>query len=507
MGFCEYIKVKRYLYSFWCWLCMTRVLILGFDGATWDLITPLIAQDMLPTFKNLMEESTWGYMESTVPPMTIPAWISMFSGLHPEQMCMFDLNKIVIKGEIVESRIFNSNDSKGNLIWDFLSRENLKSLILNIPGTFPPYPIEGHLIGLDYTPMENCTYPEELEKVLETEHDLTRMRENQKQLHEKEEIALGAIQEEERTILRILTSFSERFSYDAIFIRFGIPDHVSHQSIRDDEMKKCHILMDTMLRTVLDSIEYEYLFLVSDHGIRKEDTVFYVNRYLEKLGYSRPSFALRMFAYLKLLLDSIVGVQKTNQVFDKVLHFFMRGKSVFVQDRLEMGESAAFAFSAVPTHFCPFYVVDKTRKDEIIGALRKNKYIKDIQEVDCTEYGPSAILESCYPISVKPSLREVSAESRWVHDMRAIFLVHGKNIKKGCRLDCSIYDISPTVLHVLGLPIPDIMKGRVLTEILEETSEIRKRDPQYVPSTYYAPGVEEGKIKDTIKNLKIQGKI
>lgn len=59
---------------------MTKILVLGFDGATWDIITPLVAQNKLPTFKNLMEKSTWGYMESTVPPMTILAWISIFSG-------------------------------------------------------------------------------------------------------------------------------------------------------------------------------------------------------------------------------------------------------------------------------------------------------------------------------------------------------------------------------------------------------------------------------------------
>jgi predicted AlkP superfamily phosphohydrolase/phosphomutase len=486
---------------------MTKILVLGFDGATWDIITPLVAQGKLPTFKTLMEKSAWGYMESTIPPMTIPAWISMFSGLRPEQMCMFDLNKIVFKGKTMESRIFNSNDSKGKLIWDFLSRESLRSLILNIPATFPPYPVEGHLIGLDYTPMENCTYPEEIERVLEEEHSLIRIRKNQNLLHEREEIALEAVREEEKAILGMLTSFSRRFSYDIIFVRFGIPDHVSHQSIREEEMEKCHLLMDDMLKTVLDSVEYEYLFMVSDHGIKKEDTVFYVNRYLEKLNYSKPTFLFRILAYVKLFLDSTVGVQKADRLFRKFGQFYMIGKSVFVQDELDMGKNAAFAFSAIPTHFCPLYILDKTRKEEIIEALRKNEYIKNIQIVDCKEYGPFAILESCYPISVKPSLKEISAESRWVHDMKAIFLAYGKTIKEGLSLDCSIYDISPTLLHILGLPIPDTMKGRVLTEIFEENSEIRKRNPQYVPPLYYSPRIEEEKIRHSIKDLKMQGKV
>ncbi len=145
---------------------MPKVLIVGFDGATWDILTPLIQQGKLPTFRKLVEEGTSGYMESTVPPVTIPAWISMFSGLKPQQLGIFDFNRIVVEDGIMESRLFNSSDYKGRLMWDFLSRKGMKSLVLNVPGTYPPYPIEGHLIGFDYTPMEKCTYPGELEEIL-----------------------------------------------------------------------------------------------------------------------------------------------------------------------------------------------------------------------------------------------------------------------------------------------------------------------------------------------------
>lgn len=51
------------------------------------------------------------------------------------------------------------------------------------------------------------------------------------------------------------------------------------------------------------------------------------------------------------------------------------------------------------------------------------------------------------------------------------------------------------------------MKGRVLTEIFEENSEIGKRNPQYVSPEYYSPGIEEEKVRHSIKDLKIQGKV
>lgn len=72
-----------------------------------------------------------------------------------------------------------------------------------------------------------------------------------------------------------------------------------------------------------------------------------MNRHLEKLNYPKPTFSFRILAYLKLFLDNIVGVQKADRFFRKFGQFYMIGKSVFVQDELDIGENAAFAFSAV----------------------------------------------------------------------------------------------------------------------------------------------------------------
>ncbi len=44
---------------------MTRTLIIGLDGATWDVIKPLAEEGRLPTLKKLMEEGVWGDLEST----------------------------------------------------------------------------------------------------------------------------------------------------------------------------------------------------------------------------------------------------------------------------------------------------------------------------------------------------------------------------------------------------------------------------------------------------------
>jgi len=72
------------------------------------------------------------------------------------------------------------------------------------------------------------------------------------------------------------------------------------------------------------------------------------------------------------------------------------------------------------------------------------------------EFSSNRLLEQPYAIS-------------GTHRMNGILLVAGKNIRKRVRIQgAAITDIAPTILCSLGLPIPDDMDGRVLTEIFNE---------------------------------------
>ncbi|MDP6458218.1 MAG: alkaline phosphatase family protein, partial [Candidatus Bathyarchaeota archaeon] len=68
-----------------------KVLVLGLDGGTFDIIRPLTEDGRLPNLARLMEEGTWGNLDSTLPPVTIPAWVSMMTGMNPGRLGFFDL--------------------------------------------------------------------------------------------------------------------------------------------------------------------------------------------------------------------------------------------------------------------------------------------------------------------------------------------------------------------------------------------------------------------------------
>ena len=60
-----------------------RLLVVGLDGATLDLIAPWAADGRLPALARLMRAGAWGPLRSTVPPATFPAWTSLVTGVNP----------------------------------------------------------------------------------------------------------------------------------------------------------------------------------------------------------------------------------------------------------------------------------------------------------------------------------------------------------------------------------------------------------------------------------------
>ena len=72
---------------------MNRVFIIGWDGATWDLIRPWVAQGKLPHIAALMDTGATGPLESTLPPMTFPAWSSFMTGKNPGKHGIYDFTR------------------------------------------------------------------------------------------------------------------------------------------------------------------------------------------------------------------------------------------------------------------------------------------------------------------------------------------------------------------------------------------------------------------------------
>ncbi|MEE8401454.1 MAG: alkaline phosphatase family protein [Candidatus Hydrothermarchaeaceae archaeon] len=87
------------------------------------------------------------------------------------------------------------------------------------------------------------------------------------------------------------------------------------------------------------------------------------------------------------------------------------------------------------------------------------------------------------------------------HKMNGTLIMKGRNIKKGAEIQgANIIDIVPTILGIMGVPVPADMDGEVLTEIFEESFLAK------TPIRYRGKD-EKGRIRNEIRDLKALGRI
>ena len=79
-----------------------KVLVLGLDGGTWNIIDPLVKAGKLPTIANLIHNGFRGDLESSIPHVTFPAWKCYSTGKNPGKLgCYWFLRPDITKQKFV----------------------------------------------------------------------------------------------------------------------------------------------------------------------------------------------------------------------------------------------------------------------------------------------------------------------------------------------------------------------------------------------------------------------
>ena len=141
---------------------MKKVLVVGLDGATFDLIKPWVRAGKLPTFERIMKQGAYGKLESTVHPMSSIAWPSFMTGMNPGKHGLFDVTEQLPGSYDIK---FTSGASRfGKTVWRLLSDAGKSAGVINVPMTYPPEEVNGYLIaGMDAPGMaSNFIYPKAL---------------------------------------------------------------------------------------------------------------------------------------------------------------------------------------------------------------------------------------------------------------------------------------------------------------------------------------------------------
>lgn len=122
-----------------------RIIIVALDGATFDILKPMVNRGELPHLAALMSEGSYERLLSTIPSETGPAFVTFMTGNNPGRHGITRFVKKSINPD--KATLLNASHIATRTIWEWLSEHGKKSIVVGVPFTYPPMPINGVMVS------------------------------------------------------------------------------------------------------------------------------------------------------------------------------------------------------------------------------------------------------------------------------------------------------------------------------------------------------------------------
>ncbi len=209
---------------------MTKIVVIGLDGATLDLIDPWAKEGKLPELSNLMERGVFGRLQSVLPVLSSAAWSSFMTGMNPGKHGIYDFVKRAPNS--YQLRPVNHRHIRGRSIWKIMSELGKKVIVVNVPITYPPEEVNGLLIsGLGTPDYKIFTYPQELSRELLSKGYLVNNRVHFQPGHEQE--YLHEVNRITDNLTDAVLQFMKFEEWDFFMVVYRHPDEMAHFFWRD----------------------------------------------------------------------------------------------------------------------------------------------------------------------------------------------------------------------------------------------------------------------------------
>jgi predicted AlkP superfamily phosphohydrolase/phosphomutase len=129
-----------------------KVLFIGLDGSTFDVLDPLVNKGLMPRLKRFTEEGVRGPLETTIPPITPTAWVSWMTGKNPGKHGVFEFLLRKKGSTALPETPVNSRSRDGLPFWDLLGQLGKNAIVTNVPCTYPPSMVNGLMVSDFLTP-------------------------------------------------------------------------------------------------------------------------------------------------------------------------------------------------------------------------------------------------------------------------------------------------------------------------------------------------------------------
>lgn len=501
-----------------------RTVIFGVDGLTFRILHPLIERGDLPHFQRLQQEGCEAILESKYPPLTPAAWMSLATGLKPAGHGVYDFWEFEEhqSGEGPRNAHVLTRRKGGKAIWNILSEAGKQVLVINVPVTYPPEPVNGIMVSGYMTPGDRVdfTYPKSFKEELYHavpgyKIDLEKEDIFSVESSGKPERLINATLQMTRRRIELTMYMLKEKPWDFCFVAFVGADRLQHPlweelSSLDAKATEYFRLLDHGLGLILDQLgPDDTLFVVSDHGFQAAGRTFEINEYL----YSKKLLALgadlqrsrersRRLSNVKHIITRL-GLLPLARMVKR--DFRAAGRTEQFEDvsqplstDIDWKNTLAYA----PSHSCfPGGYADILLSDNLDNE-RLKELCEDLKSlVDPLSGQP--LLDALYTTEVfgagpyaprerhllllpgdgitfrmslgnvrfwdNARLRHDLSKRCGVHQKDGVLYAYGGGIKQGFLApNAEIYDLVPTALYSMGLSVDAHFDGRVLHELFLE---------------------------------------
>jgi predicted AlkP superfamily phosphohydrolase/phosphomutase len=504
-----------------------KVLVIGLDGATFDLIRPWIEDGTMPALQRLITTGASGVLTTTLPPISSSAWASFATGKNPGKHGLVDF--VHPRPNSYQISIVSPQQRASKAIWNLLNDAGRKVGIVGMPVTYPPEEVDGYMISDFLTPRtsDDYTYPLSLKEELEQATGGFPLLPDERYRSTKftDRFIADMADDVQRRLEGALYLLDHK-EWDFFFILFWSNDMLQHEtwSLLDESHPEhdpqaarrfrdlvvgFYRQLDGAVGRLLEKVGPEDLVVVmSDHGFGPIHSFFLVNNWLREEGFlrlkKRPVTQLKqtLFKLGFTPLGVFRLVRRLRLGFLRRRFRFQGGAGLMKRLFLSFADvdwtrTRAFAVGSFGQIYFneagkrpqgivqPGEEYQELREEiakralEIRDPRTGQKVVERVFRREEIYHGPQ--LEKAPDLILQSRNWEYMAfghadfgASHVVepivgmsghHRPEGIVMLAGEGIRAGAQLErAHITDLAPTILYAMGIPIPSDVDGRVLTE-------------------------------------------
>lgn len=515
---------------------MKKVAVFGLDGITFDLLQPWLDEGRMPNLARLITEGASSRLRSTIPPVSASAWGSFATGTNPGQHGLVDF--VYPASDSYKIQVSNRRTRAIPALWNIVGQAGGRVGVVSMPMTYPPEPVNGFTLCSFLTPNQESqyTYPPSLKDEITSAVGPFPLHMSEKGRGTDPRRFVRSVKEMEIARARAVCYLLQNKPWDLFLYVVETTDNLQHEvwhlldetHPRHDPAMAAAVMpdildyyetVDRLLGEMVALLPDDTLIVVlSDHGFGPFHKFFHINNWLAAQGLLKfrrsPLSLVKRLAFrlgatpinalkwvtrlglgnlrknvkrgrgrgmLKQLFLSFADVDWSRTKAFSVGNFGqvylnVQGKrphgTVTADEYEGLRDQIAAAALALRDPADGSQVVQQVyKREEVFHGASIDRMPDLVLHTDRARYVSFGHADFGSNQVIEPSIGQTGH-----HHMVGVLALNGPGVRQGLLMDeASILDLAPTILHYMGLAVPEYMDGQVLTQAF--TDEVNHAHP------------------------------